>query len=383
MKKKSKSRNKFIPVNSIKIFYHEKKNVKKCLDTGWLSSEGVYVKKFEENFSKYNNRKYGIAVSSGTAALEISIKVLNLKKGDEIIIPAFSIISTALCIVKLGLKPVLVDSNTNTWNMDTDEVIKKITKKTKAIIVTHIYGFPVDMNKILKIARKKNIKIVEDSSEMIGQKYYKKRCGSFGDLSTFSFYANKHITTGEGGMVLTNSKKLYEKCKSLRNLCFGKGNERFNHDDLGWNYRMTNIQGAIGCGQLKNMSWIVKRKREIGRRYISILNKCDKIYIQPNRLKFADNIFWVFGVLIKRKSVISRDKLVKILLKNKIQTRNFFYPMHKQKIFKKMKIFNKKEKLPNSEYLSKNGFYLPSGLGITNKEIDVVGNTLLNILKDS
>ena len=380
MKNKSKSKNKFIPVNSIKIFSDEKKNVKKCLDTGWLSSEGFYVKKFEENFSKYNNRKYGIAVSSGTAALEISIKALNLKKGDEIIIPAFSIISTALCIVKLGLKPVLVDSNINTWNMDSELVIKKITKKTRAIIITHIYGFPVDMNKILKIANRKNIKIVEDSSEMIGQKYYKRRCGSFGDLSTFSFYANKHITTGEGGMILTNSKNLYEKCKSLRNLCFGKGNERFNHDDLGWNYRMSNVQGAIGCGQLKNMSWIIKRKREIGRRYISILNKSDKVYIQPNKLKFSDNIFWVFGVLLKKKSRISRDKLVKILLKNKIQTRNFFYPMHKQKIFKKMKIFNKKNKLPNSEYLSQNGFYLPSGLGITNKEIDIVGNTLLNIL---
>jgi len=383
MKKKLKSRNKFIPVNSIKIFSDEKKNVKKCLDTGWLSSEGLYVKKFEENFSKYNNKKYGIAVSSGTAALEISIKALNLKKGDEIIIPAFSIISTALCIVKLGMKPVLVDSNISTWNMDPDMVIKKITKKTKAILITHIYGFPVDMNKILKISKKENIKIVEDTSEMIGQKYYKKRCGTFGDLSTFSFYANKHITTGEGGMILTNSKNLYEKCKSLRNLCFGKGNERFNHDDLGWNYRMTNIQGAIGCGQLKNISWIVKRKREIGRRYISILNKCDKIYIQPNRLNFADNIFWVFGVLIKKKTRISRDKLVKMLLKRKIQTRNFFHPMHKQKIFKKMKVFSKKEKLPNSEYLSKNGFYLPSGLGITNKEIDVAGNALLNILKNS
>jgi len=381
MKKKLKLKNKFIPVNSIKIFSDEKKNVKSCLDTAWLSSEGSYVKKFEQNFSNYNNRKFGIAVSSGTAALEISIKALNLKKGDEIIIPAFTIISTALCIVKLGLKPVLVDSNINTWNMESEDVIKKITKRTKAIIITHIYGFPVDMNKILETANRKNIKIVEDSSEMIGQKYNKKRCGSFGDLSTFSFYANKHITTGEGGMILTNSKKLYEKCKSLRNLCFGRNNHRFNHDDIGWNYRMTNIQGAIGCGQLKNISWIIKRKREIGRRYISILKKCDKINIQPYRLKFADNIFWIFGVLVKRNSSISRNELVKKLLKNKIQTRNFFHPMHKQKIFKKMKLFNKKEKLTNSEYLSKNGFYLPSGLGITNKQIDIVGTTLLNILK--
>jgi len=380
MKKRLKLKSKFIPVNSIKISAKEKSYVKNCLDTGWLSSEGFYVKKFEENFSNYNKRKYGIAVSSGTAALEIAIKSLNLKKGDEVIIPTFSIISTALCVIKMGLRPVLVDSNINTWNMDTDEVIKKITKKTKAIIITHIYCFPVDMNKILKLADKKNIKIIEDSSEMIGQKYYKKKCGSFGDLSTFSFYANKQITTGEGGMILTNNKKLYEKCKSLRNLCFGKGKDRFNHDDIGWNYRMTNIQGAIGCGQLQNISWIIKRKREIGRRYISILKKSDRIFVQPYKVNYAKNIFWIFGVLLKERSGISRDKLVKILSNKNIQTRNFFFPMHRQKIFKNMKLFNKKEKFPNSEKLSKNGFYLPSGLGITNKQIDIVGNILLNIL---
>lgn len=381
MKKKSKLKNKFIPVNSIKIYSHEKKFVKKCLNTGWLSSEGSYVKRFEKDFSKFNKKKYGIAVSSGTAALEIAIKSLNLKKGDEIIVPNFSIISTTLCVVKLGLKPVLVDADIKTWNMNPDEVIKKISKKTKAILIAHIYGFPVDMKKILMIAKKKNIKIVEDASEMIGQEYYKKKCGSFGDLSTFSFYANKHITTGEGGMILTNSRKLYEKSKSLRNLCFGKGKDRFNHDDIGWNYRMTNMQGALGCGQLKNISQIIKRKREIGKRYISLLNKCKKIYIQPNKIKYAKNIFWVFGVLLNKKSSLSRDKLVKKLLEKKIQTRNFFFPMHKQKIFKKMNLFKSKEKFINSENLSKNGFYLPSGLGITNKEIDIVAKTLLNILK--
>ncbi|MDC1476476.1 DegT/DnrJ/EryC1/StrS aminotransferase family protein, partial [Pelagibacteraceae bacterium] len=238
------------------MFTKDKFNVKKCLDTGWISSEGKFVKEFEEKFSKYNNRNYGVAVSSGTAALEIAMKSLNLKKGDEIIIPTFSIISTAICVTKLGLKPVLVDSDLETWNMDTAQIIKKISKKTKAIIITHIYGFPVDMKNILMIAKKKNIKIIEDSAEMIGQKYFDKNCGSFGDLSTFSFYANKHITTGEGGMVLTNNKKLYKKCKSLRNLCFGEGKNRFNHDDIGWNYRMTNLQAALGCGQLDNIKKI-------------------------------------------------------------------------------------------------------------------------------
>jgi len=382
MKRKLKLKNKFIPVNVPKIFNQEKINVKHCLNTGWISSEGKFVKKFEKSFSQYNDRTYGVAVSSGTAALEISMKSLNLKNGSEVIIPSFSIISTALCVVKLGLKPVLVDSNLQTWNMDPSEIIKKITKKTKAIIITHIYGYPVDMKVILKLAKKKNIKIIEDSAEMIGQTYYKKKCGSFGDISTFSFYANKHITTGEGGMILTNNKKLYEKCKSLRNLCFGVGTDRFNHDDIGWNYRMTNMQAAIGCGQLKNIKWIIKRKREIGRRYISILKKSKKIFIQPDKLNYSKNIFWVFGILLNNKFNISRNNVVQKLLYNNIQTRNFFYPMHKQKIFKKMKIFPKKQNFFNAEYLSRFGFYLPSGLGISNKEIDFVGHTLLKILRN-
>ena len=276
MRKKLRLKSKFIPVNIPKLSNQEKINVKKCLTSGWISSEGQYVKKFEENFSKYNKRIYGVAVSSGTGALEIALKSLDLKRGDEIIIPTFSIISTALCVIKLGLKPILVDSDLATWNMDSEQVIKKISKKTKAIIITHIYGFPVNMRRILRLAKRKNIKIIEDAAEMIGQTYFKKKCGSFGDISTFSFYANKHITTGEGGMILTNDKRLYEKCKSLRNLCFGKDNNRFNHDDIGWNYRMTNLQAAIGCGQLINISKIIRRKREIGRRYISILNKNKK-----------------------------------------------------------------------------------------------------------
>jgi perosamine synthetase len=382
MRKKLKLKNKFIPVNIPKIFKQEKIYVKDCLDTGWISSEGKFVKKFEKAFSNYNNRMYGIAVSSGTAALEIAVKSLNLKKGSEVIISSFTIISTALSVIKLGLKPILVDSDLETWNMKPDEVTKKITKKTKAIIITHIYGFPVDMKKILYISKKRNIKIVEDSAEMIGQTYYGKKCGSFGDLSIFSFYANKHITTGEGGMVLTNSKKLYEKCKSLRNLCFGVGLNRFNHEDIGWNYRMTNLQAAVGYGQLKNINQIIKRKREIGNRYRSILSKCSKIFIQPSKLKCAKNIFWVFGILLKKNAAISRDKVVKMLSNYNIQTRNFFYPMHKQKIFLKMKIFKKKTKLTNAEYLSRNGFYLPSGLSLSNKEIDYVGKTLLKILKN-
>ncbi len=381
MKKKSKlKKNSFIPVNVPKIFKQDKIFVKDCLDTNWISSEGSYVKKFEYEFSKYNNRKYGIAVSNGTAALEIALKALNLKKKDEVIIPTFSIISTALCVIKLGLKPVLVDCDLSSWNMIPEEVLKKINRRTKAIIITHIYGFPVDMQKIIKIAKRKKIKIIEDSAEMIGQKYKNKKCGSFGDMSTFSFYANKHITTGEGGMIVTNEKKYFKKCMSLRNLCFGSNTNRFNHDDIGWNYRLSNIQAAIGCGQLKNISWILKRKREIGQRYTSLLRGNKKIYIQPLKNSFSTNIYWVFGVVIRPFVKIKRDEVIKKLLKNKIQTRTFFYPMHKQKIFRKMKIFSKNTHFPNADYLSKNGFYLPSGLGIKNFEIDYICRILNKII---
>ena len=384
MKKKLRLKKiKFIPVNVPKVFKEEKIFVKDCLDTNWISSEGSYVKKFESEFANYNNRKFGIAVSSGTAALEIALKAFNLKTKDEVIIPTFSIISTALCVIKLGLKPILVDSDLSDWNMLVNQVLKKINKKTKAIIITHIYGFPVDMSRILRIAKKKNIKIIEDSAEMIGQKYKNRMCGSFGDASTFSFYANKHITTGEGGMILTNDKKFYKKCMSLRNLCFGLKTNRFDHDDIGWNYRLTNVQAAIGCGQLKNISWIINRKREIGKRYTKLLKKNTKIYIQPLNNNFSKNIYWVFGILIKPNTKIKRNYVMEKLLQNKIQTRPFFYPMHKQAIFKKMKIFNKNEKYPNSEYLCKNGFYLPSGVGIKNFEIDYICRILNNIFKIS
>ena len=384
MKKKLRLKKiKFIPVNVPKVFKEEKIFVKDCLDTNWISSEGSYVKKFESEFANYNNRKFGIAVSSGTAALEIALKAFNFKTKDEVIIPTFSIISTALCVIKLGLKPILVDSDLSDWNMLVNQVLKKINKRTKAIIITHIYGFPVDMSRILRIAKKKNIKIIEDSAEMIGQKYKNRMCGSFGDASAFSFYANKHITTGEGGMILTNDKKFYKKCMSLRNLCFGLKTNRFNHDDIGWNYRLTNVQAAIGCGQLKNISWIINRKREIGKRYTKLLKKNTKIYIQPLNNNFSKNIYWVFGILIKPNTKIKRNYVMEKLLQNKIQTRPFFYPMHKQAIFKKMKIFNKNEKYPNSEYLCKNGFYLPSGVGIKNFEIDYICRILNNIFKIS
>ena len=367
---------KFIPVNIPKLYAEEKENIIQCIRTNWISSEGKFVKDFEESFSKFNNRKYGIAVSSGTAALEVAVKSLNLRKNSEVIIPSFSIISTALCVIKLGLKPVLVDCDINTWNTDPDEILKKISKKTSAIIITHIYGLPVNLAKIIKIAKKKNIKIIEDAAELIGQKYKNKICGSFGDLSTFSFYANKHITTGEGGMIVTNDKKLYEKCKSLRNLSFSKSYfERYNHNDIGWNYRMTNLQAAIGCGQLKNIKKIIKRKREIGNLYFEKLKNNKNLLLQENINSYSKNIYWVFGILIRNNKKFKRNKMMKKLLKYGVDTRPFFLSMNKQKIFKKMKLF-KSDKMKNSEYLSNNGFYVPSGLALKNNEVNYICNLI-------
>jgi len=375
-----KGSKKIIPVNTPKISNYEKKYVNECLKTNWISSEGKFVKLFEEKFSKFNDRKYGVAVSSGTAALEVAIKSLNLKKNSEVLIPSFSIISTANAVIKNNLKPVLIDCDLDTWNVNINQTLKKITKKTKAIIITHIYGLPVNMDKILNVAKKNKIIVIEDAAEVIGLKYKDKICGSFGDLSIFSFYANKHITTGEGGMICTNNRKLYEKCKSLRNLSFSKSYyNRFNHDDLGWNYRMTNLQAALGCGQLKNIEWIIRRKKEIGNRYYTKLKNCKNIILQKNITLYAENIYWVFGIVLKNRLVSRRDKIMKTLLQNNIVTRPFFVPMNKQKVFKKMKFF-KNIKMPVSEYISKNGFYLPSGLGLKNQEIDLVIKSLLKFI---
>ena len=236
------------------------------------------------------------------------------------------------------------------------------------------------MKKILQIAKKKKIIIIEDAAEVIGLKYNKKICGSFGDLSTFSFYANKHITTGEGGMICTNNKKFNDRCRSLRNLAFSKSYfDRFNHNDIGWNYRMSNIQAALGLGQLRNINWIVKRKRKIGSIYHNLLKNNDKIILQTKQTSYSNNIYWVFGILLRKNTKISRDNVMKKLLKLNIDTRPFFLSMNKQKIFKKLKIF-KNIKMPNSENLSSNGFYLPSGLGIKDSEIKYVAKNLLKIL---
>jgi len=347
MKKKLGLNKKIIfPVSIPHISRNDISFINKTLKKGWISSNGPEVKKFENNFSNYLGRKYSVAVSNGTAALEIAVKSLGIKKNDEVLIPNFTIISNALAVLRQHAKPVPIDCNVEDWNIKISDIEKKITKKTKAIIITHIYSFPNDMDKILKICKKRKIFVIEDAAEVLGLNYKSNKCGSFGDISTFSFYANKQVTTGEGGMISTNNYELYKKCCSLRNLCFGELN-RFNHDDLGWNYRMSNIQAALGLSQLKRIKHTVNIKMNIGKRYFKNLKNNHNIQILPPSNLFAKNIYWVVGVVIKSKKIKAKI-MMKKLLKYGIQTRPFFWPMNEQIIFKKMKIFGKKTYRPSS-----------------------------------
>jgi perosamine synthetase len=371
---------KFIPVNTPLINNEDALAVAKTIKSGWISSEGPDVRKFENKIANFLGRKFGCAVSSGTAALEIAIRSLNLKKNDEVIMPTFTIISNAMAIIKSSAKPILVDVDVNTWNIRIEDIEKKITKKTKCLMIPHIYGLANDMDKILKITKKYNIYLIEDAAETLGLKYKNKQCGSFGDISILSFYANKHITTGEGGMLLTNNKKLNEKFKDYRNLCFGSKKNRFNHYDISWNYRYTNIQAALGISQLKRINRIIKKKHEIGNYYYNNFKNIKNIILQPNKLSYCKNIYWVFGIVIKKNSKINTDSVIQKLTDNNIGTRPFFWPMHKQDAFKKKNYF-KNISLPNSEFISKNGFYLPSGLGLTRTELKFIKDTVIRVLK--
>ena len=382
MKKKSKLKKfNFIPVNKPLITREDINYLNKSISKGWISSEGPEVRKFENNFSNFIGNKYSIAVSSGTAALEIAIKSLRLKKGDEVIIPNFTIISNAMAVLKENLIIKLVDCNIRDWNMDILEIEKKITKKTKAIIATHIYNFPLRVDILKKICKKNKIILIEDAAEVIGQKLNNKLCGSYGDISIFSFYANKQITTGEGGMITTNSKKLYEQSKSLRNLCFGK-QDRFNHEDIGWNYRMTNLQASLGVSQLKRIRSIVRRRHRVGNEYFQKLKDNKNIYIPETTRSYAKNIYWVIAFVIINKNLnIDAKKLMKRLIAYGIQTRPFFWPMHKQKVFKEKYKINTSGNYKNSEYISKYGLYLPSSLDIKSNQIKFICDKVNSILK--
>jgi len=288
--------NDFIPVNQPLLSGNESKYLQECISSGWISSEGPFVSRFEREMASFVGRKHAIAVSNGSAALDASICALGISEGDEVILPSFTIISCVSQILRCGAIPIFVDADPLTWNMDILSIETKITNKTKAIMAVHIYGLPVDMDPILTLAKKYGLFLIEDAAEAIGQTYKNRPCGSFGDVSTFSFYPNKHITTGEGGMILTDSDQLAASCRSLRNLCF-KSSQRFVHDSLGWNLRMTNLQAALGVAQLEKIEYHIQRKLEIGHLYNNLLSDVPDVQLPQKSTDYASNLYWVYGLI--------------------------------------------------------------------------------------
>jgi perosamine synthetase len=359
--------NSFIPVNEPLLNGNEKKYLLECIESGWISSEGPFVNAFEQEFAARVNRKHAVAVCNGTAAIDAAIEALGVGPGDEVILPAFTIISCISQIIRAGAKPVLVDSDPVTWNMDLSQIESKITNRTKVIMVVHIFGLPVDIDGVLRIAKLYGLKVLEDAAQMIGQSYKGKPCGSFGDVSTFSFYPNKHVTTGEGGMIVTNNDQLAEDCRSLRNLCF-QPHKRFVHERLGWNLRMTNMQAALGLAQLERLDEFVLRKREMGRRYTELLKDITSVKLPLSHTDYAENIYWVYGVVLNEELGTNSEMVMKRLAAKGVGTRPFFYPMHQQPVFKRMGLFAG-EVHPVSEHLYQQGLYLPSGLALNDEQI--------------
>jgi perosamine synthetase len=369
----------FIPVNQPMLDGNEKRYLIECIETGWISSEGPFVGQFEERFAAQMGRKHGIAVCNGTAAIDAAVEALGIGPGDEVILPAFTIISCVLQIVRSGATPVLVDSDPLTWNLDVKQLESRITPRTKAIMVVHTYGLPVDMDPVMDIARRHGLRVIEDAAEAHGQSYKGRACGSFGDISVFSFYPNKHVTTGEGGMILTDDEELAETCRSLRNLCF-QPEKRFVHERLGWNLRMTNLQAALGLAQLERLGEFVQRKRRMGERYQALLTGLDQVQLPLPRTEYAENIYWVFGLVLDESHGREADWAIHALFEEGVGCRPFFCPLHYQPVLRRLGMFAN-ETYPVAERLYKFGFYVPSGLALTDEMIDRVGNAVSVVLR--
>ena len=364
-----------IPVNRPLLDGNEAKYLQECIDTGWISSEGPFVNRFESEFAKKVGREYGVAVSSGTAALDIAIELLELQVGDEVIIPAFTIISCVHQIMRRGAVPVLIDCDPASWNMDTSLIEARITNRTKAILVVHIYGLPVTMAEVERIAKQHNLFVIEDAAEAHGLKFDNQPCGSFGDISIFSFYPNKLITTGEGGMLVTNNRELATKSQSLRNLCFSQ--PRYVHEELGWNYRMTNLQAAIGVAQLERWDEFLARKKAIGAKYTNLLSDVKHIQLPVAKTPHSENVYWVYGIVLTNG--LTGNQFSELLAKEGVATRSFFCPIHLQPALLKTGLFTS-ETYPHAEHLWACGLYLPSGVGITDEEIEQVCSSVKQLL---
>ena len=355
----------------------EKQYIQRVIDSGWVSSLGPEVRGFEKEFATKVGVNYAISCTSGTAALHLALATLGVGKGDEVIIPTFTMIATINAIIYCGATPILVDADEH-LNMDINQLEKKITNRTKAILPVHIYGYPCNMGKILEITNKYKLWVVEDAAESHGSYYKGKMTGSIGDIGIYSFYANKIITTGEGGILTTNSQELAERIRTLMNHAFSP-ERHFCHRLLGFNYRMTALQAALGRAQLTRWDEILEKKSLMRNRYIQNLNENEHIVI-PN-LDSEEGIVpvcWMFGVILNPRDGKKKNEIRRILAERGIETRNFFVPMHLQPIHYKR---FEGERYPKSEELMETGFYLPSAIDLSTVEIDYVCENLIDVVE--
>jgi perosamine synthetase len=367
-----------IPVNEPALAGRELEYVTECIETGWVSSSGRFIGEFESGWAAYCGRRHGVAVSNGSTALQVAVRALELEPGDEVILPTFTIVSCVTAVLAAGAVPVLVDSDPELWTMDVTQLESRLTSRTRAVMPVHIYGHPVDMDPVLDFAEQHGIAVIEDAAEAHGAEYLGgregsspawRRCGSFGELSCFSFYANKLVTTGEGGMVLTDDDELAERLRSLRNLCFQPG-RRFYHESLGFNFRLTNLQAALGVAQLERIDEIVRRKREVAAAYCARLGDIGGLQLPPEA-SWARSVFWMYGLLVEESTGLDAAGLASRLRELGVETRPFFLGMHEQPALQDLDLF-RDEKHPVAERLARQGLYLPSGLAQTDEQVELV-----------
>jgi len=368
-----------IPVCEPFLNGKEKKYINEAIDTNWISSRGKFVDQFEKLFADFCNVEHAVSVSNGTNAIHLALKAIGVEDGDEVIVPDFTMICSILPVIYLNAIPIYVDAEANTWNIDPSKIEEKITKKTKAIMVVHIYGHPCDMNPIWEIATKYDLKIIEDAAEAHGAEYFGKKCGNLGDIAAFSFFSNKVVTTGEGGMVTTNNVEYFNRSKYYKDLCFPLTGERtYRHEDIGYQYRLSNTQAAIGVAQVEKIDDYIDMRRHNNLLYKTFLKDVKGINFQPEN-EGCKNIYWMNAAMIDPKEFgVSRDVLLDKLEDYGVQTRKFFIPMHKQPCLENYKAQNG-ENFPVSDYLSENGFYLPSSTNISKNDIEYICESIKNI----
>ncbi len=376
-----------IPVSEPVVGVRELEYVGECLRSGWISSSGRFIEAFEEKWAAYCGRQHGVAVCNGTAALAAAVQAIGLGDEDEVIVPTFTIISCALAVIESGATPVWVDADPTTWTMDVAQLTAAITPRTRAIMPVHIYGHPVDMDPVIRFAREHDLSVIEDAAEAHGAEYLCdrgseasrwRRCGGFGKLSCFSFYANKLVTTGEGGMVLTDDPRLADRVRSLRNLCF-QPNRRFMHEELGHNFRMTNVQAAIGLGQVERIGETIARKRAIGKVYTARLKEIQALQL-PVEQPWARSVYWMYGVVVREETGMTAADLAGRLHRAGVETRPFFVGMHEQPVIRRLGLAGDNP-CPVAASLARQGLYLPSGVGLTDQQIDQVCKVLSEVLR--